>query len=324
MERRHLVDLHRRAMRLGPDRLGHAFGISIRAPVRSTAEFDGTRVDCLDQDSLHRTKRFALVVPIDEMAMMCKSMLIFKGLNRVATNSPSHIVRERWGGDHPGCACPVPAGCVIEGRVPAQQRLLCGRGRRTGPTSNRNPYRLLVMADHSIFINQMLLEPQTDNLELTYRVIEFLQGPGKQQKAMHLLRRRPADGTFDDLRQAYAKQNSMPMPQVNLMGNAGQAHRLGNAIIDRLQTNDAHNSLILGSDRESQPHVIARFFLILATVVACFFLSGACGGRESRSDIPPPPAVVGRLDRPAGRLRPPAEGTPPPRQSPRTGPRPRA
>ena len=40
----------------------------------------------------------------------------------------------------------------------------------------------LAMADHSVFINQMLLEPVTDNLELAYRTVEFLQGANNNKK----------------------------------------------------------------------------------------------------------------------------------------------
>ena len=93
-----------------------------------------------------------------------------------------------------------PPKCVSRGQfLPSNAYFAVGG---EGPDHiNRNPYRLLVMADHSIFIDRMLLEPQTDNLELTYRVIEFLQGPGKIRKRCILFEdgrqrevRRPASG----------------------------------------------------------------------------------------------------------------------------------
>ena len=95
------------------------------------------------------------------------------------------------------------------------------------------------------------------------------------------------------------------MPQVNLMAMQEKLTDLGNAIIDRLQINDAHNNLILASSRESQPHdhrpVLpgrgdsGRVLLPDQTPV---------GSRENRSDIPPPPAVAAASTGPPGVLRP--------------------
>jgi hypothetical protein len=41
--------------------------------------------------------------------------------------------------------------------------------------------RVLVMADHSVFINEMLMQTDNDNFEFAYNCLEWLQGEGKQR-----------------------------------------------------------------------------------------------------------------------------------------------
>ena len=259
----------------------------------------GPRVECLDQDAIHLRKAFCpYVVPIDT-GKDGQLHGLFKGLSRVATNSPSHLYVSGWGGDIQSALSRFPNKCVTNGEIlPVNSYFAVGG---EGPDEfNHRQYRLLVMADHSIFINQMLIEPQTDNLKLTDRVIEFLQGPGKIRRRCIFFEDGRQRETFDDLRQAYAKQNAMPLPQVNLMAMQEKLTDLGNAIIDRLQINNAHNNLILGSDRDRSLTIIARFFLILATVVACFFLIRRLWRSRKPTDIPPPPAVAAVSTGPPG------------------------
>ena len=93
----------------------------------------------------------------------------------------------------------------------------------------------------------------------------------------------------------------MPLPQVNLWAMQEKLTDLGNAIIDRLQTNNAHNNLILGSvDRDGRLTVIARFLLLLATVVACLFLIRRLWRSRKPSDIPPPTNVPAASTGPPG------------------------
>jgi hypothetical protein len=92
----------------------------------------------------------------------------------------------------------------------------------------------------------------------------------------------------------------MPLPQVNLMAMQEKLTDLGNAIVDRLQINNAHNNLILGSDRNRSLTIIARFLLILAAATACFFLIRRLWQSRKPSDIPPPPAVAAASTGPPG------------------------
>jgi len=149
------------------------------------------------------------------------------------------------------------------------------------------------MADHSIFINQMLIEPGTDNLELSYRVIEYLRSPRNRSRCAFFENGRLIEH-FDDLRQAYARQNRASLPQVNLWAMQEKLTDLGNAIIDRLEINNAHNSLLLGSGNQNRTlGIIARFLLVLAAVVACLYIFRRLWRSRHPVDTPPPPPVAG-------------------------------
>jgi hypothetical protein len=150
----------------------------------------------------------------------------------------------------------------------------------------------------------MLLEPGTENLELTYRVITFLQGRNNRTRCLFFENGQLIE-SFDDLRQAAAKQNQMPIPQVNLWAIQDKLTDLGNAIFDRLQSNDAHNQLVLGSNRnrEAQHHSLAaimRVFLILLTIFGCWFVLRRVWTTRKPTDIPPAPAVAGAPSGPPG------------------------
>jgi hypothetical protein len=273
--------------------------VMLNSNARTQQGIEGSRVYCADAKAGHRDEKSCpYIVPIDDGGEGTLRR-VFRGLRRVATNSPSYISVSGWGGNIKTALARFPRDCETRREILPADALFAVGGE--GPDlNNDNPYRLLVMADHSIFINQMLLEPQTDNLELTYRVIEFLQGPDKKRKRCIFFEDGRQIETFDDLRQAYAKQNPMPLPQVNLMAMQEKLTDLGNAIVDRLQINNAHNNLILGSDRNSSLTIIARFLLILAAVTACFFLIRRLWQSRKPSDIPPPPAVAAASTGPPG------------------------
>jgi hypothetical protein len=262
---------------------------------------NGDRVECSEKGFFLREPTCPFVVPVQGNGEESIHQ-IFDGLTSVATNSPSYIQPARWGGLIRFRLARFPNRSFAQSARWWLPDGACfavgGEGPEDGITSN--DYRFLMMADNSIFINQMLLEPKTDNLELTYRVIEFLQGPGKQRKRCAFFYEGQLIDHFDDLRQAYAKQNAPPLPQVNLWAMQDKLTDLGNAIIDRLQTNNAHNSLILGSNPNQSLIVIARFFLILGTVAACFFLVRRMWRTRKPTDIPPPPNVVGASTGPPG------------------------
>jgi hypothetical protein len=137
---------------------------------------------------------------------------IFRDLTRVATNSPGYITAEQLAGEFRFSLARFPEN-TFSLRMPLRQHWFAVGGTGDGAF---NDYRFLAMADHSVFINQMLIEPGTDNLELTYRTIDFLHGPQQRKRCLFIENGRVVEN-FDTLRQAFASQSPIPIPNPGAM-----------------------------------------------------------------------------------------------------------
>ncbi len=126
---------------------------------------------------------YVLPVGGGRMAVQDLERQLFAGLDRIATNRPSHLIvkaPEGFRSERPLAI--LPPGCLADGRPVPTPIVFAVGGRWSviSPDRELRPpeeleSRLLVLADHSLFINQMLLEPDTHNLVLALRVIRYLQ-----------------------------------------------------------------------------------------------------------------------------------------------------
>ena len=276
-------------------------GLELHTTTGVRLVISGKRVVCPDDRLIHRGEQTCPYLVPGADGGKKATLQVFKGLNRIATNSSSFLSTTGWRDDFQDALAYFPRNCR-SGTIgnPLPDNALFAIGGEGPDRWNQNTYRLLVMADHSIFINQMLLEPGTDNLELTYRVIDYLQGPNKRKRCVFFENGRLVDH-FDDLRRAYAKQNPTPLPQVNLWGMQEKLTDIGNAIVDRLQANNALNNMLLGSgDQGRSLSIIARFLLVLAMAVACLFLVRRAWVARKPSDLPTPPPIAGASTGPPG------------------------
>jgi hypothetical protein len=160
-----------------------------------------------------------------------------------------------------------------------------------GPNADEDrTYRFLAMADHSVFINQMLIEPGTENLELTYRVIDYLQGQGpeKRKRCLFIENGRVVE-KFDELRQAFAKPKPQ-LPRLDPKAMQEKAVDMGNRVIDHVETNNLLNRALLQIVRLPS---IVRFFLLLLMVYATWFLLKRMFSARKPTDIPPAPMIAG-------------------------------
>jgi hypothetical protein len=266
----------------------------------------GERITCPDEIATLPGRDYCpFVVPIipERGTQVGK---LFENLDRVATNSSSYISLHLIGGNFENRLATFPMNSI---NVNTRRSLLRNSSFAIGGEmrlNNVQSSRFLALADHSIFINQMLLEPGTDNLELTKRTIEFLKGPNQRTRCLFFEDGQVVD-RFDELRHLYAKQQQqgMPMPQVNLWALQDKLTDLGNSIIDQLQTNNAHNSLILGSgqDPERQHRVLSgimRFMLVLLTIYGLWFVLRRVWASRKPTDVLPPPAVATAPSGPPG------------------------
>ncbi len=226
--------------------------------------------------------------------------LAAKPLTRVATNNSSYIVMDGFGGEIQQSVARFPKGCtaVRAGFRFEQEHLddaLFAVGGYGFGGDNDSSYRFLAMADQSVFINQMLIEPGTQNLELTYRVIEYLQGPEKRKRCLFIENGKVIE-KFDGLRQAFASPKP-PLPMPNLGAMQEKLVDLGNNLVDDMQSRNVFNKMLL---RLFSLPSIVRLLLLLATLCGTWFLLQWLFSSRKPTDIPQPPAVAGVPSGPPG------------------------
>jgi hypothetical protein len=106
-----------------------------------------------------------------------KSLL--PGLHRVATNRPSYLRPTELPGDMKYMARFVEGCDYGNWMVRGQQFFAAGGGVGQG--------RLLVLADHSVFINDMMLQEDTDNIDFAYNCIDWLTEGAEERKRVLFL-----------------------------------------------------------------------------------------------------------------------------------------
>jgi hypothetical protein len=103
---------------------------------------------------------------------------VFDGLRRVATNRPSYL-NLRSVRPLPSLAR-FPKDCELETRLPAEnlKPFVFAAG---GRVENG---RMLVLADHSVFINDMMLKTDNDNFDLACNALQWLTENGKRNRVL--------------------------------------------------------------------------------------------------------------------------------------------
>jgi hypothetical protein len=192
---------------------------------------------------------------------------------RVAANAPSQLeVRRRW------TLLPelarLPASSHVEGdppppRPPQEGRLLerfVPRWQKKGPLfAVGGPVgdgRILVLADHSIFINQMMVPTDNNNVEFAWNCLKWLQGEGEQRRHKVLF---VEDGTI---------QTNLKVPLKESSGLPPGASRAAVLVIDdtlaKLEDKGTLDEALLdrlGASRFEGPNRLVRRALEVLTVV---------------------------------------------------------
>jgi hypothetical protein len=143
----------------------------------------GQSVICKDKDSCYRGIEVCpFLIPADGAAPdLFRNLSADKpSLSKVATNAPSYLERASIlsGGPYLSRLASLPKDSTLEGAggsLPKSDLFAVGGRRRNG--------RVLVMADHSIFINEMMLPEDNGNVEFTYNCLEWLRGDPKQGRS---------------------------------------------------------------------------------------------------------------------------------------------
>ncbi|HSQ58714.1 MAG TPA: hypothetical protein VLM40_23535 [Gemmata sp.] len=222
---------------------------------------------------------------------------VFSGLSQVATNQPSNIQVGTWGGHIKFALARFPAGSRwvnFDGQTRPAANVLFAVGGYGPDANNAMDYRFLAMADHSVFINQMLIEPGTQNLELAFRTIEYLQGPQKRSRCLFIENGQVIE-EFDGLRKAFASQQSIPV--LNFGAMQEKLADLGNAMADKVQKEDMLNR-IFRNDRVFRGLLMVLFWV--AAVYLSYYLIRRWWVVRTPTDLPPPPTIAGVPSGPPG------------------------
>ncbi len=229
---------------------------------------------------------------------------VFRGLTRITTNDPTCFEPARFREEYQYPLARFPKSARINGGRPNTPPLFAIGG--DGPERFNSPgYSFLAMADSSVFINQMLMETSTDNLELTLRTIEYLQGPDKKQPRKKCLFYENGrviekfDGLAEAVRPPRPKLPPEQMPNIGPLFGKHQ-DKLVNFLdqkADELQEKDFfHRSFVgpQGSERErkSAANWIEIALVIAAIIVVLLLLMRLWKARHPQ-DVPPPPNTGG-------------------------------
>ena len=260
---------------------------------------------------------------------------VFRGLTRLATNQPTYIEEPINGtaGEYQYPLARLPKSSTVWGQQFNPPPLFAVGGDGQPRWVGERGYAFLAVADSSVYINQMLMEPGTDNLEFTLRTIEDLQGPGKHRKRCLFFENGKVVERFDGLREALAKPRpkippeAMPNIGPQIGKNQEKLTDWANALADQhpersdLPPAECRGAGRSGSGRRRSAKWVGGGGDVLAAIAIVVLpapphLEGpAAAGRAAGADD----RRGGRVHRPAGRVRPPAEGTGTAEQPVRTG-----
>ncbi|HJT77255.1 MAG TPA: DUF4350 domain-containing protein, partial [Gemmataceae bacterium] len=179
-------------------------------------------------------------------------------LRNVATNRPSCLAGEIT---EPGLSvlAGLPPGCAAEGAADRLERgLWLGRWFAVGGTVG--PGRLLVLADHSIFINAMMLQPDTDNIDFTYNCLEWLTHGEEARTRVLFVEEGEVNSAFD----IPLKQVEVPLPPEEALVP------MANQVLTEVEKENVFNKLVL--DVVPFKALVAVVVLGLTTLLAVYGL----------------------------------------------------
>jgi hypothetical protein len=193
---------------------------------------------------------------------------VFRGLDRVAANRGTFLRVPRFNNEFRYPLARYHKDCVIGqnfNRRAGDAAWFAVGGEAVFPKVN--PYRLLVLGDHSVFINQMFVDADLDNRDLDYRVVEYLKDPkGVNRKYCIFIENGRTLTRFDEA--AYALQPPTVIPPFSV--DKSKLIDIGNKLIDNMQSNDVLNRMIFRGDADQQDRQLRRLVAVLLVMASAY------------------------------------------------------
>jgi hypothetical protein len=179
---------------------------------------------------------------------------IFRTITAVATNRPGHLVRTSRSGLRVIAWFPDTArGEGAVNAAPATPYPFAAAGAVAAG-------KVLVLADHSVFINDMMLQPDTQNFAFAWNCIDWLTDSGKRAMVFFL-----EDGrVVTDFNITLKDKPPLPFP----IPSEEQLIEKGNEVLASLDEGDVINRLI----NERLPHqLLLQLLAVVLTGMALFY-----------------------------------------------------
>jgi hypothetical protein len=189
--------------------------------------------------------------------------------NRVATNLPSYLIRQNWSPPGVRNLATLPFCVRDEVAIDGKQEILNRPLFMVGGDLNKG--RVLVLADHSVFINEMMLPEDNMNVEFTIAAVRWLRGDGGQRKKVLLVEDQGIQ-TKLDIPLKSARINPEEVVRT-LLANRNELAVRAEETLDNLQRQDFFNEMLVKVLERIgwPPERLARFLLLLATVAVLLY-----------------------------------------------------
>jgi hypothetical protein len=195
-----------------------------------------------------------------------------KPLLRVFTNVPSKLRLRQVVRRGVGPVAVLPRGCLLE--LPGGQRWPEEGHPYFAVAGGFGDGRVLVLADHSVFINEMMLPTDTNNVEFSYNAARWLRGDGGQRDRVLFVE----DGKVQTRLDLPLKSVSVPPEEVLKMLFARRNELLveGENLLAGLEDNDAFNRKLFDF---IDPDRLTTLALVLGTLLGLLWLVYRLGVR---------------------------------------------
>jgi hypothetical protein len=209
-------------------------------------QFTTAHVQIADELAYKKNRECPFVIPRN-----VQEPPIFENLNQVATNRPVYFINRSknlktlavFSDD---CFA-VPSGKPIS-EIPPWQPGCFAAGGQSGKG------RALVLSDHSVFINEMMIQTDNDNFDFAYQCVDWLRGEGERTQVL-LLDEGETVTNFD------VPVIDVPVPPIGVI----------NQMLAKMEQENLFNKIILGENPAKQFGYILRGLVVALTTALAGF-----------------------------------------------------
>lgn len=216
----------------------------------------GKQVRVTDPEQAYRASEEFLECPV--IKSWTNGHDLFKDIHSIATNRPSII--EFSGGDAESKLRPAAWFPPWTSRVKGEFRILPSV---FAALSDRPEGRLLVLSDHSVFINSMMLQKDDDNFDFAYNCVRWLTENGKRDRILFVNEGVIVENFDVRLAEVPTKLPELTPEVIGKLLKHIQEENLHNELLTKTEAENLHNKLLL---ENVSFDAIIRTLTLIATV----------------------------------------------------------